>query len=170
MSTATAQPEPLQLAEWLDFWSQPTAKKAAAALRRLHAENEQLRADLEAIGAGGVGPLMHPAAQQPSVGYRRAVMGFGRVAVGQCKAADNQMPGIIYLDMGGEQRDHDTPCDDLFQPGTAADPSRILACIHFSTAASVWQTIDVLHELLETEFGIAQQPPKDEPAPLELRA
>lgn len=58
MSTATAQPEPLQLAEWLDFWSQPTAKKAASELRRLHAENEQLRADLEAIGAGDIGPLI----------------------------------------------------------------------------------------------------------------
>lgn len=58
MSTATTQPEPLQLAEWLDFWSQPTAKKAAAALRRLHAENQQLRADLEAVGAGGIGPLI----------------------------------------------------------------------------------------------------------------
>lgn len=142
----------------------------AAALTRLLAENAELQRQLEAIGTGGVGPLMHPAAQQPSFGYRRAVMGFGRVAVGQCKAADNQMPGIIYLDMGGEQRDPDTPCDDLFQPGTAADPSKILACIHFSTAASVWQTIDVLHELLETEFGIAQQPPKDEPAPMEFRA
>ena len=58
MSTATQQPDPLQLAEWLDFWSQPTAKKAAAALRRLHAENQQLRADLEAVSAGGVGPLI----------------------------------------------------------------------------------------------------------------
>ncbi len=58
MNTSTQQPDPLQLAEWLDFWSQPTAKKAAAALRRLHAENEQLRLDLEAVGAGGVGPLM----------------------------------------------------------------------------------------------------------------
>ena len=58
MNTATQQPDPLELAGWLDFWSLPTAKKAAAALRRLHAENEQLRLDLEAVGADGVGPLM----------------------------------------------------------------------------------------------------------------
>ncbi len=133
-------------------------ERSSAELRRLHTENQQLRADLEAIGAGGVGPLMHPAAQQASVGYRRAIMGFGKVAVGGCKAADNQMPGIIYLDMGGEQREPDTPCDDLFQPGTAADPSKILACVHFSTRASVWQTIDVLHEILDSEFGAATSP------------
>lgn len=118
----------------------------------------QCRADLEAVGAGGVGPLTHPASQQPQIGYRRAIMGFGKVAVGGCKGADNQLPGIIYLDMDGEQRAPDTPCDDLFQPGTTPDPSKILACIHFSTTASVFQTIDVLHELLEDEFGIAQQP------------
>lgn len=135
-------------------------RRVKRALKCLIAEIERLEAGLESIGAGGVGPLMPTAAQQPSVGYRRAIMGFGRVAVGGCKGADNQLPGIIYLDMDGEQREPDTPCDDLFQPGTAPDPSKILACIHFSTAASVFQTIDVLHELLEDEFGIAQQQPK----------
>lgn len=67
MNTSTQQPDPLQLAEWIDFWSQPTAKKAASELRRLHAENEQLRADLEAIGAGDIGPLMPPVAERPGV-------------------------------------------------------------------------------------------------------
>lgn len=31
------QPEALRLAEWLDYWQQPTAKEAAAELRRLNA-------------------------------------------------------------------------------------------------------------------------------------
>ena len=66
MSTAT-QPEALQLAQLLESFQEATAsaeQRAAAELRRLHAENQQLRADLEAIGAGGVGPLMprNPAA------------------------------------------------------------------------------------------------------------
>lgn len=39
-------------------------ERSSAELRRLHVENQQLRADLEAIGAGGVGPLM-PATVQP---------------------------------------------------------------------------------------------------------
>ena len=33
----------------------------------LHAENKQLRADMAAIGAGGVGPLMPPVAERPGV-------------------------------------------------------------------------------------------------------
>ena len=40
------QPEALLLAEWLDFWSQPTAKNVAAELRRLYAQNAQI---LEAL-------------------------------------------------------------------------------------------------------------------------
>ena len=74
MSTATTQPEPLQLADGLELHaSQVRASRgkmryvlvtpdecdqAAAELRRLHAENQQLRADLEAVGAGGIGPLI----------------------------------------------------------------------------------------------------------------
>lgn len=59
MSTA-AQPKAIWLAEQDEKLSgilrqQPTF---APELRRLHAENEQLRSDLESIGAGGVGPLM----------------------------------------------------------------------------------------------------------------
>ncbi len=60
MSTAT-QPEALQLADLLDSGKHLVLverKNAASELRRLHAENEQLRADLEAIGAGDIGPLI----------------------------------------------------------------------------------------------------------------
>lgn len=42
-------------------------REVAAELRRLHAENQQLRADLEAVGAGGVGPLMPPPAVKDSL-------------------------------------------------------------------------------------------------------
>jgi hypothetical protein len=53
------QPEALRLADALyGHASMDTRDEAAAELRRLHAENEQLRSDLESIGAGGVGPLM----------------------------------------------------------------------------------------------------------------
>lgn len=61
MSTATTQPEPLRLAQLLESFQEAAAsaeQRAAAELRRLHAENQQLRADLEAVGAGGVGPLI----------------------------------------------------------------------------------------------------------------
>ncbi len=46
---STTKPEALRLAEWL---------QAAAELRRLHAENADLRAELASIGAGGVSALM----------------------------------------------------------------------------------------------------------------
>lgn len=53
------QPEALRLAEWLELHAiDGMERKAAAELRRLHAENEQLRAALEAVGTGGVGPMM----------------------------------------------------------------------------------------------------------------
>lgn len=85
MNTTTQQPEPLRLADALENGSYLLSVERAATcaeLRRLHAieaehiklcrdyqdtwdsrdrlhaENQQLRADLEAIGAGGVGPLM----------------------------------------------------------------------------------------------------------------
>lgn len=61
MSTATQQPDPLQLAQLLESFQEAAAsaeQRAAAELRRLHAENQQLRADLEAVGAGGIGPLI----------------------------------------------------------------------------------------------------------------
>ena len=66
MST-NPQPEALRLADALDAVNtnnadsllvQMAARSAAAELRRLHAENEQLKRDLEAVGAGGVGPLV----------------------------------------------------------------------------------------------------------------
>lgn len=66
MSTATTQPEPLRLAQLLESFQEAAAsaeQRAAAALRRLHAENLQLRADLEAVGAGGIGPLISTTVQ-----------------------------------------------------------------------------------------------------------
>lgn len=57
----TKQPDPLQLAQLLESFQEAAAsaeQRAAAELRRLHAENLQLRADLEAVGAGGIGPLI----------------------------------------------------------------------------------------------------------------
>ena len=57
------QPEALRLADDLDDLDSVFARtglfgEAASELRRLHAENQQLRADLEAVGAGGIGPLI----------------------------------------------------------------------------------------------------------------
>jgi len=52
----------LMLAEQCDL-EDTFERMCAAELTSLHAENEQLRAELEAIGAGGVGPLI--AAPQP---------------------------------------------------------------------------------------------------------
>jgi hypothetical protein len=41
------KPEAIRLAEWCDTFNTVTHDKAAAELRRLHAENEQLRVDAE---------------------------------------------------------------------------------------------------------------------------
>ena len=63
----TKQQDPIALADACEesarAWANEidTRLNAAAELRRLHAESLQLRADLEAVGAGGVGPLMQPA-------------------------------------------------------------------------------------------------------------
>ena len=53
-----------QLRESFQEAAASAEQRAAAELRRLHAENQQLRADLEAVGAGGVGPLI-PTTVQP---------------------------------------------------------------------------------------------------------
>ena len=57
------QHDALELAEQLDAVPETGAdpdliEQSAAELRRLHTENQQLRAELEAVGAGGVGSLM----------------------------------------------------------------------------------------------------------------
>ena len=60
------KPKALQLADRLrNEYCDGMAFDAAKELRRLHAENEQLRAQMEAIGAGGVGPIMLAVAPQP---------------------------------------------------------------------------------------------------------
>ena len=65
------KPKALQLADRLrNEYCDGMAFDAAKEPRRPHAENQKLRADMEAIGAGGVRPLMQlkpPAAQQPQV-------------------------------------------------------------------------------------------------------
>ena len=58
---STNLPAPLRLAFCLESSKSEMeyfSKKAAEELRRLYHENEQLRRELEAVGAGGVGPLM----------------------------------------------------------------------------------------------------------------
>ena len=69
MNDMKQQPEAMRLADWLEDQYDPTHHQAmsAAELLRLHAENQQLRSDLEAVGAGGVGPLMPPVAERPGV-------------------------------------------------------------------------------------------------------
>lgn len=61
----TQQPEALRLAELIDLsWPQPgsVSHDAASELRRLHAENQELKEQMAAIGAGGVEPLRKRAA------------------------------------------------------------------------------------------------------------
>ena len=60
MNTET-QAEALRLADALEngtYLLSVERDATHAELRRLHAENLQLRADLEAVGAGGIGPLI----------------------------------------------------------------------------------------------------------------
>lgn len=94
----TKQPEALILAALNDAETWPGelsivtfAARSAAELRRLQSENEQLRAgydaarleieslqaQLDAVGAGGVGPLM-AAAEQPAAPEDSAVFDFWR--------------------------------------------------------------------------------------------
>ena len=55
----TRQPEALDLADWLiGVGGGPSAQRAAALLRSQHARITELEAQLEAVGAGGVGPLI----------------------------------------------------------------------------------------------------------------
>lgn len=63
--TSTEQPEALRLADAVDSFNRGVRSQimyeeysaAAAELRRLHAENQELKEQLSAIGAGGEGPL-----------------------------------------------------------------------------------------------------------------
>lgn len=96
--------------------------------------------------------------------FRAALMGHGRVAISQCKDQNNGTPGIVYLDMGGEQRTIDADTSDLFEPGSVADESKVLACIYFATPDAVRQSIAVLHELLADQFGDTTPPASQEQA------
>ena len=57
--TDRTQPEALDLADWLEaVGGGPSAKRCAALLREQHARIADLEAQLEAVGAGGVSPLI----------------------------------------------------------------------------------------------------------------
>lgn len=75
------------------------------------------------------------------------VMGYGRVAIGGGIQPDGTS-ALLYLDMG-ETRPINTDTSDLFPPGEAADPQKLLACIHFRDWGAIQQTIDVLKEMQE---------------------
>lgn len=80
--------------------------------------------------------------------YNRVDMGFGKVAVGECICADTGVPGLIYLELELEKpRPHGTDCADIYPVGEAADPDKVLACIHFHTLATVDQTIEVMQNI-----------------------
>lgn len=104
-----------------------------------------------------------PAQQQEPMTYRCAVMGEGKVAIGGCKRSTDGLPGIVYLDMAGEQREINADTTDLFPVGSAIEPSRVLAAVHFLTAESVQQSIDVLREILEWDFGATSPPAQHKP-------
>lgn len=62
--------ELMRLAEYLETVKSPYVQRAAYELRRLHTENSDLRDQLEAVGAGGVGamiPKLAPAVVGPVV-------------------------------------------------------------------------------------------------------
>lgn len=103
---------------------------------------------------------------RPVDGYRYALMGHGRVAIGHCMHSDTGTPGIIYLDLGGEQREIGADTSDVFPRGQSADPSKILACVHFLTPESVQQSIDVLRELLADQFGVTSASAPHTPGPI----
>lgn len=60
---------------------------------------------------------------------------------------------LLYLDMG-EIREIDADTTDLFPVGSAADPSKLMACIRFKDGVAIQQTIDVLQEM-QVEIGYA---------------
>lgn len=120
----------------------------------IHPEDAIAVAKLLAQPAGG-GEVARP--------FRAALMGHGRVAIGQCKDQKSGTPGIIYLDMGDEQRAIDSDTSDLFSPGSVADESKVLACVYFATPEAVHQSITVLHELLADQFGVTAPPASHKP-------
>ena len=75
--THTQQPEALDLADWLiGVGGGPSAQRAAALLRSQHARITELEAQLEAVGAGGVGPLIADAGFDAADMATAAAQGF----------------------------------------------------------------------------------------------
>ncbi len=73
----TRQPEALDLADWLiGVGGGPSAQRAAALLRSQHARITELEAQLEAVGAGGVGPLIASAGFSAADMATAAAQGF----------------------------------------------------------------------------------------------
>ena len=73
----TRQPEALDLADWLiGVGGGPSAQRAAALLRSQHARITELEAQLEAVGAGGVGPLIADAGFDAADMATAAAQGF----------------------------------------------------------------------------------------------
>ena len=73
----TRQPEALDLADWLiGVGGGPSAQRAAALLRSQHARITELEAQLEAVGAGGVGPLIAGAGFDAADMATAAAQGF----------------------------------------------------------------------------------------------
>lgn len=95
----TTQPEALRLAEELDDGYPLTgdAISAAAELRRQHARITKLEAQLSAIGAGGVSPLMNAAQEATHLrelaAYRLTVENLEREIAAQQPAPSPAPPG-----------------------------------------------------------------------------
>lgn len=114
----------LRLADQLDEVPEHGAdpdliERSSAELRRLHAENLQLRADLEAIGAGGVGPLISapqpkPQGEQEPVAW--AVMQDGAICweadypfsnePGWCDSDQQSVPLYTHLQPASQPLTH----------------------------------------------------------------
>lgn len=60
----TKQPDPLRLAAYLRQFNSPKQHGPAEAIERLHAENERLKAQLEAVGASAQAPVIGPLAKR----------------------------------------------------------------------------------------------------------
>lgn len=73
-------------------------------------------------------------------------MGFGKVAVGECRCSDTGVPGIIYLPLE-QPREHDADCSDVYAAQTMVDPSKVLAGVYFHNLAVVDQTIEVMQDI-----------------------
>ena len=91
----TEQPEALDLADWLiGAGGGPSAQRAAALLRSQHARITELEAQLEAVGAGGVGPLIACAGFSAADMATAAAQGFrdGVASAASWISVDERLP------------------------------------------------------------------------------